>query len=162
MNKNGFTLIELLAVIVVLAIVATWAISSVLPLGTEAREKAFRLEATNGVESAEKAKETYDLGGLKLETTNVNSCYNPSTKIMCFTVSSLVDLQYYDLDAEDKETFKGRVDINLTDRKKPVYTLYFKKNDEFRFVGLTTKNYTKHGDIDNASWDEKYETCTCS
>ncbi len=162
MNKNGFTLIELLAVIVVLAIVATLAISSVLPLGTEAREKAFRLEATNAVKSAEMAKEAYDLGTFKLDTSNVNSCYNPSTKKMCFTISSLVDLQYYDLDEEDKETFKGRVDINLTDRKNPVYTLYFKKNDEFRFVGLTTKNYTENGELDNAAWQDSYESCTCS
>ena len=161
-NKKGFTLIELLAVIVVLAIVATLAISSMLPLGTEAREKAFRLEATNAVKSAKSAKETYDLGNLNLDSTNTDSCYNSTTKKMCFTIASLIDLGYYNLDEDDKETFKGHIDIDLANSKKPKYTLYFKKNDEFRFVGLEHTNYDKNGEIDNDVWNESYESCSCS
>ena len=160
-NQKGFTLIELLAVIVVLAIVTVLATSSLLPLGTETREAAFRLEATNAVKSAKAAKETYDLGNLDLEKSNTNSCYNNETKKMCFTIASLIDLGYYDLDPDDKETFKGHIDIDLTNSKKPKYTLYFKKNDEFRFVGLNHTNYDKNGDIDNDVWNESYESCTC-
>ena len=160
-NQKGFTLIELLAVIVVLAIVTVLATSSLLPLGTETREAAFRLEATNAVKSAKAAKETYDLGNLDLEKSNTNSCYNNETKKMCFTIASLIDLGYYDLDPDDKETFKGHIDIDLTNSKKPKYTLYFKKNDEFRFVGLNHTNYNENGDIDNDLWNESYESCSC-
>ncbi len=161
-NQKGFTLIELLAVIVVLAIVTVLATSSMLPLGTETREAAFRLEATNAVKSAKTAKETYDLGNLNLDSTGTKSCYNKETKKMCFTIESLIDLGYYDLDDDDKETFKGHIDIDLTNSKKPKYTLYFKKNDEFRFVGLNHTNYDKNGDIDNDVWNESYESCSCN
>ena len=158
-NKNGFTLIELLAVIVVLAIVAVLAVSTVLPLGTEAREKAFRLEATNAVGSAEIALEAYNLGDFKFDGSSTAKCYNTTTKKMCYTIDSLIDLQYYDM---DKGTFSGKVEIDLTDRKNPGYTLYFKKNDEFRFVNLKYKDYSKNGEIDNDTWSESYETCSCN
>ena len=162
MNKKGFTLIELLAVIVVLAIVLVLAVSTVLPLGNEAREKALRLEATNAVESAETAYNTYKLGEFKFTENATDKCYNSSTKTMCFTVASLIDLGYYDLEDDDKENFKGKVVLDLTDSKNPSYTLYFKKNDEFRFVGLKRKNFTKKGELDNDAWQESYENCSCN
>ncbi len=160
-NKNGFTLVELLAVIVILGVITILATSTMLPMGTETRETAFRLEATNAIKSAKTAKETYELGTLNLASDNANSCYNPTTKKMCFTIASLIDLGYYNLDPDDKETFKGHIDIDLTNNKKPKYTLYFKKNDEFRFVGLTHTNYAKNGEIDNDVWNESYESCSC-
>ena len=44
----------------------------------------------------------------------------------------------------------------------PTYTLYFKKNDEFRFVGLKFNDYTEDGELDNDDWEASYESCSCN
>lgn len=162
MNKKGFSLIELLAVIAMLAIIIILAISILLPVGTEAREKAFRLEATNVIDGADKAIKDYKEGKIEFEDGKTDKCYNSETKNMCFTISSLIDLGYYDLKDEVKANFKGKVIIDLTNSDKPTYTLYFKKNDEFRFVGLQYKDYSNDGELDNADWVASYESCTCN
>ena len=156
MNKNGFTLIELLAVIVVLAIVTALAMTTVLPLGGEAREKAFRVEATNAIKSATTAYEMYNLGQIKLDNSSTDKCYNSTTKNMCFTIDSLIDLGYYDM---EKGTFTGSVIINTSNDE---YTLNLKKNDEFHFVGYNFKDYSKQGEINNEDWQETYNSCSCS
>ena len=162
MNKKGFTLIELLAIIAVLAIVIILAISILLPVGTEAREKSFRLEANNVIDGTAKALKDYKEEKIKLDESSTDKCYNSETKNMCFTISSLIDLGYYDLEDGIKDNFKGKVIINLTDSENPTYTLYFKKNDEFRFVGLKYKDYSNDGELDNDDWEASYESCTCN
>lgn len=162
MNKKGFTLIELLAIIVLLAIVIILALSVLLPVGTEAREKSFRLEATNVIEGTEKALKDYNSEKITIDENSTDKCYNNETKNMCFTISSLIDLGYYDLEDEIKENFKGKVILDLTDSNNPTYALYFKKNDEFRFVGLKFKDYSNDGELDNDDWDASYESCSCN
>lgn len=159
MNNKGFTLIELLAVIVVLAIVMVLATTTVLPLMTTARENAFRIEATDVLNAAEAAKDLYYLGELKFGTTSAekqSKCMN--TTKMCFTVDSLIDLSIY---KTEKGTFTGKVEIDITDPKKPVFTLYFQKGDEFRFVGLKYNSYKDDGTINNDTWKAAYNTCSC-
>lgn len=160
MNKKGFTLIELLAIIALLAIVIILTLSILLPVGTEAREKSFRLEATNVIKGTEKALKDYNSQKFELDGSSTDKCYNAETKNMCFTIAALVDLGYYDLDDEIKENFKGKVILNGTDNN-PTYTLYFKKNDEFRFVGLKFNDYNKDGELDNDDWEASYESCVC-
>lgn len=162
MNKKGFTLIELLAIIVVLAIIIILSLSVLLPIGTEAREKSFRLEANNVIKGTENALKDYNSEKIRLDESSIDKCYNGETKNMCFTISSLINLGYYDLEDEIKENFKGKVILDLTDSNNPTYTLYFKKNDEFRFVGLKFKDYTKKGELDNGDWEASFETCSCS
>ena len=161
MNKKGFTLIELLAIIALLAIVIILALSILLPVGTEAREKSFRLEATNVIKGTENALKDYNSEKIALDESSTDKCYNNETKSICFTISSLIDLGYYNLDDGIKENFKGKVILDLTDNN-PTYTLYFKKNDEFRFVGLKYKDYSSNGELDNDDWEASYESCSCN
>ncbi len=158
-DKRGFTLIELLAVIVVLAIVMVLAVTTVLPMMGQSREKAFRIEATNAVKYAGDAYDLFNLGEIDINKDSTKSCYNSTTNKMCFTIDELIDLQLYQV---DKGIFLGKVDIDLTNRNQPIYTLYFKKNDEFRIVGEQFNTYVDYGELNNAAWDNKYNSCTCS
>jgi len=157
-NKKGFTLVELLAVIVVLAIVMVLATTTVLPYMGKAREEAFRLEATNVVKSAESAVDLYSLGEIKLKN-NANSCKNSEKNTICFTVNELIDLALYE---GDKDVYSGSVTIDLTDTKIPSYLLYFKKNDEFKIIGGTHKDYNENGVLSNDDWKEDYGKCNCN
>ncbi len=155
---KGFTLIELLAVIVVLAIVMLLAVTTVLPMMSESRERAFRVEATNAVKFAEDAYRLHDLDAIKLNDDVKKSCISSDQKHMCFTIDELIDLQLYQV---DKGIFEGRVDIDITSNK-PNFTLYFKKNDEFRIVGEQFNTYVDNGTLNNADWVDTYNSCSCS
>lgn len=154
-NNKGFTLIELLAVIIVLAIVMVLAATTVLPYMSTAREDAFRLEATNVITSAQNAIDLYNLKEIKLKN-NENSCKKDNT--ICFSVSELIDLGIYE---GDKNVYSGSVIVDLTNSKIPSYTLYLKKNDEFKIVGGTHKNYKDNGVMSSENWSENYEKCSC-
>ena len=158
MKEKRFTLIELLAVIVVLAIVMVLAVTNVLPMMSQSREKAFRIEATNAVQYAEDAFQLYKLNAIKLNTDSKKSCKNDEIKKMCFTIDELIDLQLYQV---DKGIFSGHVDIDISDENRPKFTLYFKKNDEFRIVNQTFNSFVDNGTLDNAAWDESYNSCSC-
>lgn len=159
-NNKGFTLIELLAVIVVLAIVMVLAITTVLPLMEQSTEAAFRVEATNTIKKADEALTMYNLQQIKLNEDSTQSCKSSDGKKMCFTVAELVNLQLYEIDTD---TFKGKVDINLTNSKNPVYTLYFKKNAEFVLAEEEFKDYSKNGTLKLLSeWSDSYESCSCN
>ena len=159
MNKKGFTLIELLAVIIILAIVTLIGATTVLPYMSDAREKAFNVEAHNVVSSAKRAMELYNLGEITLTSDTVCSddkdpclkCYKSSDKSTCFSVLGLINLGIYDA---DKFTFTGKVVFD----ENGDYTLYFKKNNEFKIVGA--KNAYTITTTD--SWvDEEYNVCNC-
>ena len=158
MNNKGFTLVELLAVIVVLAMVMVLAMTTVLPYMNDARENAFRIEAGNFVDASADAMELYYLGKVKFDNNN-NSCINDTGTKACFTVNKLVDLGLY---TGDKETFQGKVMLDLTDKKNVQYTNYFKKNDEFRFVGLNYRDYSKNGTVNSDPWLDEYNSCSCN
>ena len=159
-NKKGFTLIELLAVIVVLAIVMVLAVTTVLPYMNNAREEAFRIEATSLVDAAEKAKDLYTLNQVTIENsaTNVDSC--SSTNKICFTVKKLIDLGIYE---GDVNSYSGKVEITNISSKTPTYTSSIKKNNEFKIIAGTAKDYTnKDTSLSTAEWKDEYAKCTCN
>lgn len=157
-NNHGFTLIELLAVIVVLAIVMVLATTTILPYMSDARERAFRIEATDLVSAAKKAKELYDLGEVKINTSSENSCLN--TEKICFTVAELIDLGIYD-GAKDK--YKGKVEITSYKDKQPTYTLYLTKGTEFYINGGTAIDYTDTNvKLTSNEPSTGYDICTCN
>ena len=162
-NNNGFTLIELLAVIVVLAIVMVLATTTVLPYMTEARESAFRIEATTVIDSAESAKDLYTLGKVKINNDS-DSCVDATTKKMCFTVDELITLGIYD---GNKDDFDGKVLIENYNTNTPSYTLNLKKNSEFAIIGGTVKDYSNNTTEGGAlgvvaNWADANATCSCS
>ena len=160
MNNKGFTLIELLAVIVVLAIVMVLATTTVLPYMSTAREDAFRIEASNAVEAADMAMNLYTLGDYTFSNDGTDKLTNgeDGTKTACFTIQKLIDISAYNA---DKETFEGKVIVTTKDKKKS-YTLYFKKNEEFKIIGGETNNYNNK-DIalqNTENWTDDYSECS--
>lgn len=71
-KKNGFTLIELLAVIVVLSIIMVIAVYAIMPQVEKARKRAFAIEATGLIKSAEIFTTELALNGEGVSTTG---CY---------------------------------------------------------------------------------------
>ena len=160
-NKKGFTLIELLAVIVVLAIVTVIATQSVLPFMSSARRDAFAIEATDVVNSAESALSFYNLGKVTIAG-DANSC--KSGNKVCFTITKLIDLGLYE---GDKNIYKGKVEIDITNSSVPTYTLYAQKGAEFSIVNSDTRDFTKDGsDIVDGGFASgkvnEYTSCSCS
>ena len=153
-NNKGFTLVELLAVIVVLAVITVIGVTTVLPYMRDAREKAFRVEATEIIKSAQKAVELADLGELSVGS-DTNSCVKNNT--YCFTVSELKQLAVYD---SKSDAYVGKV-LVAVDGVNKTYTLYVKKSNEFRIIGSQMEDYTKYGVINNAAWESEYESCDC-
>lgn len=158
-NNKGFTLIELLAVIVVLAIVTVIATRSVLPYMSSAREDAFGIEATDVVESTNDAIDLYNLNKIKLK--DKKSCVKGN--VFCFTVEELVDLGIY---SGDKDTYKGKIIVDITNSASPKYTVYLQKGSEFSINGSNDTDYVNkkdgivNGGFANDKVDE-YTTCTC-
>ena len=148
MNNKGFTLVELLAVIVVLGIVTVIGTTTVLPLMSESREKAFRTEATNVLKSAENVKDLVALNQITLPATSCNN-----TTKMCVTIDDLIDLGYY---KGNKDNYSGTVTLNKTN---DVFTLNLKKNAEFAIIGGTANDYINDtADLSAvASWTEASE-----
>lgn len=155
-NNKGFTLIELLAVIVVLAIVTVLATRSVLPFMSSARVDAFRIEASNVIKSAEDAVDLYTIQQIKLKN-NTLSCIKDN--VLCITVEELINLGLYD---GDKESFSGKVLVNISNLKSPSYTLYFQKNSEFNINGGTEKDYVNNGTVNNGGWTSSNGQSVCS
>ncbi len=168
-NNKGFTLIELLAVIVVLAIVMVLATTTVLPYMSTAREDAFRIEASNAVDAADMVMNLYTLGEYTFSNDGTDKLTNSEdgTKTACFTIQKLIDVSAYsggNSSSEDEDTeptFSGKVIVETKDKKKS-YTLYFKKNDEFKIIEGKTKDYTdKDIALQNAdNWTEEYSKCS--
>jgi len=156
-NNRGFTLIELLAVIVVLAIVMVLAATTVLPYMGDARENAFKIEATNVVTAAESAKDLYAIGKVSMNADSTKSCTAGTT--MCFTVDELISLGIYEADAA---TFYGKVVISNYNTNTPTYTLHLKKNDEFSIIGGTGKDYSDYSGTLTGTWPADGATCSCS
>lgn len=159
-NNNGFTLIELLAVIVILAIVTVVATRSILPYMSNSRIDAFGIEATEIVKSASSAVDLYNLNQLKMNGTN--SCVKDN--VFCFTVEELIDLGLY---TGTKDTYKGKVLVNMTDTFTPTYEVYIQKGAEFSINGSTDTDYVnKKDNIDTGGFAndkvDEYTKCTCS
>ncbi len=151
--EKKFSFVELISLIVIIAVVVMFAISCALPKTREARESAFRLEATKMVAAAEKAVFNNKEGKLKIEN-NKNSY--KSDDIYCFTVKDLMDRELY---SGNKKYYSGKVLIDYTDKDDPQYTVYFKKNDEFKIIGGFRKDYSDYGVLSVQTWNEDYESC---
>ncbi len=154
-NNDGFTLIELLAVIVVLAVVIALATTNVLPTMNLAREEAFRTEATLAVKNTKDAYLNYSMGALKVNNDN-KSCVSASK--VCFTIETLVNAG---ISALDKDTYKGKVEINIENGKEVGYNLSLKKGDEYWFINEPYSDFSKNGNLNVGTWNEQAETCSC-
>jgi len=156
-NKKGFTLIELLAVIVVLAIVMVLATTTILPYMSSAREDAFRLEATNVVKAAEHAIELSNLGELKKIDDDEDCSVGQYSR--CFTIDRLVEYGVYE---SESDAYSGTIIVNQENPTKLQYTLFLKKNDEFKIIGGTHKDYKNNGIMSEDTWKAEYESCSCN
>lgn len=176
-SNKGFTLIELLAVIIILGIVSVIGATTVLPYMSKSREKAFRIEATEVVNSAQEAVRLIDLGQASLKDDENSSCivghdlydedengipiessWKPGTTY-CFTVEELIDLGVY---TGDKNSLSGSVFVDSYDDNTPSrYTLYLKKNDEFKIIFGRESNYKDNGELSSEDWNDYYATCYC-
>ena len=154
-EKGIFNITKLLAIIIVLLIVILVAATITLPSASKAREKAFRLEATNAVEGAENAIKKYKDNELTINN-DTNSCRD--TIKYCFTVKELSRLDLY---KGDSSKFKGKIEIYYDDESNHEYNVFFRKNDEFRIIGGFRKSYTEFGVLSIQMWNEDYEACNC-
>jgi len=155
-NNKGFTLIELLAVIVVLAIVMVLATTTVLPYMSDARQNAFKIEASNVISAVDNAKDLYNIGKIKMNSNAKISCAT-ATKI-CFNVDELINLGIYE---GDKNSYDGKITVANYNTPTPTYELYLKKNDEFKILGGTLKDYT-NASLSTGDWAASYTECSCS
>lgn len=153
-KKNLFLL--LICIIIVLLFVIVILSMTSLPLMTSARENAFRIEANNIVKAAEKVYNDNKNNTYEITENNTNIC--KIERKICITINKLNSDNYYN---NNKNIYKGKVEIIIPDSGNAVYTLYLRKGAEFNFVGLNYMNYTDYGQVNNASWLEEYEICNC-
>jgi prepilin-type N-terminal cleavage/methylation domain-containing protein len=154
MNRKGFTLVELLAVIVILGIVTVIGVTTVLPYMRNAREDAFRFEATEVVKSAKRAIELINLGQANLSNDSA-SCYKDNK--YCFTISKLRNLSIYDT---KNDAIIGKIEVTVNGVNYS-YNLYMTKGNEFKFINAQMEDYTKYGVLSLDAWDDSYESCSC-
>lgn len=153
-EKKGFTLIELLAVLIVLGIILVLGITTVLPYLKKSREKTFRIEATEVVNSAKEAFRLLDLNQISLKN-NTASCKNEN--YYCFSVTELIDLGIFD---GDKDTFSGTVYYQPNYLDNPLYMLNLNKN--YEFILLSTPGESHYESSIGGKWHTSYEECDCS
>ena len=153
--EKRFTFIELISLIIIIAFIVIIAISCALPKTDEAREKAFRVEATKIVEAAEQAVNKSKEGSLEINN-DAKSC--KKNNMYCFSVSELINKQLY---SGSSSNYSGKIIIDYEDENKPGYSVYFKKNDEFKIIGGFRSSYIDFGVLSVQMWNDDYETCNC-
>jgi hypothetical protein len=126
-----------------------------MPRMEEAREKAFRVEATRIVDSAKVAINNYSNGSVALKN-NSASCKINNT--YCFTVSELKKLNVYKSDNED---YAGKVIIDASNPNKPLYYLYLRKSADLKIIGGIREDYINMGVLAIEAWNDDYEVCNC-
>lgn len=152
MNKKGFTLIELLAVIVVLAIVVLIGATTVLPYMRDARQRAFRVEATNVLRAAQKAYELEQLGKITVSDYEKDWCIARNGEHY-YTVVMLRQLGIYE---NKNDSLVGRVSIIANGSNNYSFKLWLKKGAEFRIIEGTESEYIDHGTLSTSAWDDSY------
>lgn len=155
LNNKGLTLIEIVSIIVVLAAVIIIAATITLPKMSTARDQAFRLEATKMVEASKEAIKRVEKEEINVSN-NEESCHYENK--YCFTVKYLSDNNLY---IDNNKGYTGKIEV-VTDSGKPMYILYFKKNDEFKIIGGTREHYENDKIITADMWQEEYEKCNCN
>ena len=129
-SNKGFTLVELLAVIVILAVVMTMAVTAVGPLMARARKGALGEEGLNLVEAAKKAHQ--------LEQMKATSKIKATSNV-CFTLGYLNSNNYFEKGSS--AGYYGSVYI-LYDSKTKAYTYKFWiTNGTYYFDGMSDTAY---------------------
>lgn len=152
MSKKGFTLIELLAVIMILAILVLIGATTVLPYMRDARQRAFRVEATNVLRAAQKAYELEQLGKITVDEYPKDWCINSNGEHY-YSVDMLRNLGIY----ENKNvSLVGRVSIVDNGNNNYSYKLWLKKGAEFKIIEGTESEYIDHGTLSTGAWSDDY------
>ena len=144
-NNKGFTLVELLAVIVILAVVMTMAVTAVGPLMARARKGALGEEGLNLVEGANNA--------LQLEQMKATGAIK-ATSTVCFSLAYLNKNQYFDKGSSNGYT--GSVLVTYDSTKKNYTYKFWISNGTYVFSGVSPDAYDYEQATDGAS---VAETC---
>ena len=139
-NNKGFTLVELLAVIVILAVVMTMAVTAVGPLMARARKGALGEEGLNLVESAKNA--------LQLEQMKATSVIK-ATSTVCFSLSYLNAQQYFDKGTENG--YSGSVLVTYNSSTKNYTYKFWISNGTYAFSDVSPDAYDYEKATDAAS-----------
>ena len=152
-NVNSNYIKFAVSFIIVLLIVIICLLS--IPNMKDAREKAFRIEATKIVDAS---KDTMSLIlKRKAEIGNdSNSCQNGA--FFCMNISKLKEYGTY---IPDSDNYVGKVEVDYSSADNPVYILYLKKSADLKIIKGTRGDYINMGYISTLPWEEKYETCKC-
>ena len=140
-NTKGFTLVELLAVIVILAVVMTIAVSMVGPLMTRARKGALGEE---GLSLIDKAKDAYQLEQMK------PSGAVKSTSSVCFSLTWLHNNDYFEKGSDNG--YSGSVLVTY-ENKKYTYTFWI-SNGVYTFNNISQQGYDYEQAQDGGSASE--------
>lgn len=153
MAKENSKFIKLIGITIVLLLIVIIALLA-MPRMNEAREKAFRVEATRVVDAAKVAIKQYDNGKFKLSDNSL-SCRKGTN--YCFTISELEKLGFYKSSNDD---YVGKVVIDVANTT-PQYYLYLKRSTDLKIIGGFREDYINMGTISIEMWEDSYETCNC-
>ncbi len=159
-NEKGFTLIELLAVIVVLAIVTTIAVSVVLPQIPSVKQDAFVVEANALRTGASDAITAISLGYVQAgsQDSNYKVTTSDSETVYCFTMTKLIELGFLkNKDVSDIATDKYEGVVKVTSKNdSPGYTYSINMHNESYYVTKTSGEVKKEDlkDYDKSQHDE--------
>ena len=103
-DKKGFTLIELLAVIVVLALVAVLATTTLLPYMRKARTRAFAIEAQEAINAAVNLTNLIELG----EISKNEVSYKQYENGYCYNLTNLIDAGLY---KKSNNKYDAKIDV---------------------------------------------------
>ena len=154
MKKENSNFFKLISVIIVLLLIVIIGILT-MPRMEEAREKAFRVEATRIIDAAKRTFKDYNSGKINLKN-NSTSCKKNNE--ICFKISELSNLKYYKASSSD---YIGKVVIDASDNNNVMYYLYLKKSADLRIIGGFREDYVNMGTLSIEDWEEEYETCNC-
>ncbi len=140
-DTKGFTLVELLAVIVILAVVMTIAVSMVGPLMTRARKGALGEE---GLSLIGNAKDAYQLEQMK-----ANGAIKPTSSV-CFSLAWLHNNDYFEKGSDNSYT--GSVLVKYED-KKYSYSFWI-SNGVYTFANISQQGYDYEQAEDGATASE--------
>ena len=152
--ERKFSKITLLSIIVILVIVIIGILTISLNDSLDVREKAFRVESTKIVKSAEEAINKYNNGSITVNN-NDSSCKINSK--YCFTIAELVNLGIY---SNSNSGYSGKIEI-YENGDAANYSVYVRKGNEFKIIGGFRRDYTKYGVLSPENWKDEYESCSC-
>ena len=127
-NTKGFTLVELLAVIVILAVVMTMAVSMVGPLMARSRKGALGEE---GLGLIEQAKQAYQLQQMK------PSGAIKSTSTVCFSLAWLHNNGFFEKGSENGYTGSVLIKYNSGNYS---YSFWI-SNGTYTFTNMSQQGY---------------------